>query len=127
LSYSTKGSGSGSSVDKVREATKLLKQEKPSLLVDGEIQADVAVEEGVCRIKSPDSFIRGDANVLIFPNLDSGNISYKLTQRLAHANAFGPLLLGLNFPASDLSRGCSINDIVDIIAITSVRCKCQRC
>lgn len=126
LSYSTKGSGRGASVDKVNEATKILKQEEPSLLVDGELQTDAAVEAEVSRIKSPDSPIKGDANVLIFPNLDSGNISYKLTQRLAHADALGPLLLGLNYPASDLSRGCSVNDIVDIITLTSMRSRCQR-
>ncbi len=126
LSYSTKGSGRGASVDKVREATDVLKKEEPSLLVDGEIQADAAVNEGVCRIKSADSPIGGDANILIFPNLDSGNIAYKLVQRLTGANALGPFLMGLNFPASDLSRGCSAQDIVDIISITSLRCKCQR-
>ncbi len=125
LSYSTKGSGRGVSVDKVNEATKILKQEESSLVIDGELQADAAVEAGVARIKSPDSPIKGDANVLIFPNLDSGNISYKLTQRLAHADALGPLLLGLNYPASDLSRGCSANDIVDIITLTSTRSRCQ--
>ncbi len=126
LSYSTCGSGSGKSVDKVKEATEILKKQVPSLLVDGEVQSDVAVDVNVAKIKSPDGLIKGEANVLIFPNLDSGNIAYKLIQRLTNTVALGPLLLGLNFPASDLSRGCSVNDIVDIITITSLRRKCQK-
>ncbi|MFH0839277.1 MAG: phosphate acetyltransferase [Candidatus Omnitrophota bacterium] len=127
LSYSTKGSGVGDSVNKVREATNILKQEEPSLMVDGELQADAALDEKVAMIKAPATVIKGDANILIFPNLDAGNIAYKLIQRLACADALGPLLLGLNFPASDLSRGCSVNEIVDIVSVTSLRCGCKRC
>jgi len=121
LSYSTKGSAKGKSVEKIEEALELLKTMSPDLLADGEIQADAAIVPEVAEIKCPDSPIAGKANVLIFPNLESGNISYKLTQRLANARAVGPLLLGLNKPCSDLSRGCSIEDIVDCVAATAVR------
>jgi phosphate acetyltransferase len=122
LSYSTKGSGGfGSSIEKVQKATKLVKDREPELLIDGEIQVDCAVVPEVAQRKDPDSKIKGRANVFIFPNLDAGNISYKLTQRLARARAIGPLIQGLQKPASDLSRGCDFQDIIDAVAITAVR------
>ncbi len=122
LSYSTKGSGgSGKSVQKVQEATRLVTHREPNLLIDGEIQVDCAVVPEVAQRKDPASRIKGRANIFIFPNLDAGNISYKLTQRLAKARAIGPLLQGLQKPASDLSRGCNVQDIIDAVALTAVR------
>lgn len=121
LSYSTKGSASGPCVQKVIDATNLAKQIEPGLIIDGELQADAAVVAPIAKIKSPDSPIQGDANILIFPDLDCGNISYKLVERLALGRAVGPIMLGLNKPASDLSRGCEPEDIVDAICITVVR------
>lgn len=121
LSYSTKGSARGRGIDKVIEALKLAKQMKPELLIDGELQADAAIVPEVAWIKYPDSPLGGRANVLIFPDLEAGNIGYKLVQRLAKARAIGPLIVGSNKPASDLSRGCSVEDIVDCVAITAVR------
>ena len=122
LSYSTKGSGgSGKSIQKVQEAVRLVMQREPDLLIDGEIQVDCAVVPEIAQRKDPDSRIKGRANIFIFPNLDAGNISYKLTQRLAKARAIGPLIQGLKKPASDLSRGCDFQDIIDAVAITAVR------
>lgn len=121
LSYSTKSSASGKSIEKIVEALKLLKEMAPDLLVDGELQVDAAIVPEVAEIKYPHSVLGGEANILIFPNLDAGNISYKLVQRLANARAIGPLLLGLNKPCSDLSRGCSVEDIVDCVAVTAIR------
>lgn len=121
LSYSTKGSASGRFVEKVREATKLVKEARPDLLVDGELQLDSAIVPDIAKIKDPNGILGGMANVLIFPSLDAGNIAYKLTQRLAKARAVGPLLVGLSKPASDLSRGCIIDDIVDCVAVTALR------
>jgi len=121
LSFSTKGSAEGRWIDKVREATKIAKEKEPSLLIDGELQADAALDEEVAKIKLPFSPVAGKANVLIFPNLDAGNISYKLTQRLAKARAVGPIILGFKQFCSDLSRGCSIEDIIDCTAITVIR------
>ncbi|MFA4991958.1 MAG: phosphate acetyltransferase [Candidatus Omnitrophota bacterium] len=122
LSYSTKGSGgSDKSIQKVQEAVRLVIQRQPDLLIDGEIQVDCAVVPEVALRKDPNSRIKGRANIFIFPNLDAGNISYKLTQRLARARAIGPLLQGLSRPASDLSRGCDAQDVVDAAAITAVR------
>lgn len=121
LSYSTKGSAKGKSIDKIAEALGLLKEMAPELLVDGELQVDAAIVPEVAKIKYPNSPIGGKANILIFPNLESGNISYKLVQRLGNARALGPLLLGLKKPASDLSRGCSVEDIVDCVAVTAIR------
>jgi len=103
------------------EAVKRAKEIAPGLLIDGEFQVDSAIVPEVANIKCPGSEIGGRANVLIFPDLNSGNISYKLTQRLANARAVGPLLLGFTKPCSDLSRGCGVEDIVDAVAITSVR------
>lgn len=121
LSYSTKGSAKGKSIEKVTEAADLLKEMAPSLVADGEVQLDAAIVPEVSKIKNPDSPLGGMANVLIFPNLDAGNIGYKLVQRLARARAIGPLFLGLKKPASDLSRGCFVEDIVDCAAITAIR------
>lgn len=121
LSYSTKGSAKGKSIDKITEALALLKEMSPGILADGELQVDAAIVPQVAKIKYPDSPVGGKANVLIFPNLEAGNIGYKLVERLAKARAVGPLILGLKKPASDLSRGCSIEDIVDCVAVTAIR------
>lgn len=121
LSYSTKGSAKGKSIGKIAEALTTLKEMAPELLVDGELQVDAAIVPEVAKIKYPDSPVGGRANVLIFPNLEAGNIGYKLTQRMANARAVGPLFLGLNRPASDLSRGCIVDDIVDCVAVTAIR------
>jgi len=121
LSYSTKGSASGRLVDKIKEATSLARELSPDLIIDGELQVDSAIVSDVAKIKDPGGIIVGNANVLIFPNLESGNISYKLVQRLANARAVGPILQGLNFPCSDLSRGCNADDVVDCVAVTSIR------
>lgn len=120
LSFSTKGSASDPTVDKVIEATKLAKELKPDLIIDGELQVDAAIVPGVAQIKAPDSILKGRANILIFPDLSSGNIAYKIVQRLAKAHAIGPLILGLVKPCSDLSRGCLVEDIIDAIATTAV-------
>jgi phosphate acetyltransferase len=121
LSYSTKGSASGRFVEKIKEATALAREIAPDLVIDGELQVDAAIIPAVAKIKDPSGLIAGEANVLIFPNLESGNISYKLVERLAKARAIGPILQGLNYPCSDLSRGCSAEDIVDCVAVTSIR------
>lgn len=121
LSYSTRGSAAGKAIETIREGLKLLKGLAPRLLCDGEMQLDAAIIPEVAKIKYPDSPVAGKANVLIFPDLEAGNIGYKLVQRLASARALGPLLLGLNKPASDLSRGCIVEDIVDSVAVTAIR------
>jgi phosphate acetyltransferase len=121
LSYSTKGSAITKSAEKISEALALLKTLSPTILADGELQGDAAIVPDVAEIKCPDSPINGKANVLIFPNLEAGNISYKLVQRLSGCRAIGPLFLGLNKPASDLSRGCFVQDIVDSVAVTALR------
>jgi phosphate acetyltransferase len=119
LSFSTKGSAQHEMVDKVVKATEIAKSMDPTLKIDGELQADAAIIESVGLKKAPGSPIAGKANVLIFPSLESGNIAYKLVQRLAHAEAIGPVLQGMAAPINDLSRGCSVNDIVELIAITA--------
>ncbi|MFA5569997.1 MAG: phosphate acetyltransferase [Sphaerochaetaceae bacterium] len=118
LSYSTKGSARGPMVDKVTEALKILQEKRPDLQVDGELQLDAAIVESVGQSKAPGSTVAGKANVLIFPDLQSGNIGYKLVQRMANAEAFGPMMQGFAKPVSDLSRGCSTEDIVVTTAVT---------
>lgn len=119
LSHSTKGSAHHTDVDKVVEATKLAQESYPQYYIDGELQLDAAIIPEIAKIKAPNSNVAGKANVLIFPDLDSGNIGYKLVERLAHAKAYGPLTQGIKYPVNDLSRGCSIDDIVGVIAITA--------
>ena len=121
LSYSSKGSATGPRVDRVKEAVVRARETAPGLLVDGEYQVDSAIVPEVARIKCPGDNVAGKANVLIFPDLNAGNISYKIVQRLANARAVGPLLQGFTKPCSDLSRGCIPDDIVDAVAVTSIR------
>lgn len=121
LSHSTNGSSKHVDVDKVVEATKLAKKRFPQYNIDGEMQLDAAIIPEIAKTKFPDSKVAGNANVLIFPNLDAGNIGYKLVQRLAKADAYGPITQGIAKPVNDLSRGCSVDDIVGVIAITCLQ------
>ncbi len=122
LSFSTKGSAQHPKLDKIHEALKMIKYKRPKLIIDGELQVDAALVPEVAKKKCPKSPIKGDANVLIFPDLESANIAYKLVERLAKARAIGPLLQGLKKPVNDLSRGCNYKDIVNVTAFTSCEC-----
>lgn len=121
LSFSSMGSAKHELVDKVVEASKIANELRPDLLIEGELQLDTAIVPEVCKSKAPNSKLKGKANILIFPDLQSGNIGYKLVQRLANAEAIGPICQGFAKPLNDLSRGCSVGDIVNMVAVTSVQ------
>ena len=121
LSFSTKGSAKADCVTKVQEAVAIAKEKYPNVMLDGELQLDAALDPTVAALKAPGSEVAGHANTLIFPGLEAGNIGYKLVQRLAKAEAYGPVLQGLSMPVNDLSRGCSADDIVGVVAMTAVQ------
>lgn len=126
LSYSTYGSAKSENTNKVIEATNIVRQKQKDILIDGELQLDAAIVPDVASSKAPGSNVAGEANTLIFPNLDAGNIGYKLVQRLGKAEAYGPLCQGISRPVNDLSRGCSSGDIVGVVAITAVQAQLQK-
>ena len=126
LSYSTYGSAHSASTEKMIEATKLVKEKAPNILTDGELQLDAAIVPEVAAFKAPNSPLKGEANVLIFPDLGAGNIGYKLVQRLAKAEAYGPLCQGIAKPVNDLSRGCSSEDVAGVVAITAVQAQIKK-
>ena len=126
LSYSTKGSAKGELIDKVTAALELARAARSDLQIDGELQADAALVPSVADLKAPGSFVAGSANVLIFPDLQAGNIGYKLVQRLAGAEAIGPICQGFNSPVNDLSRGCSSEDVVNVVAMTALQSAIDR-
>ena len=123
LSHSTNGSSKCSDVDKVKDAVNMFKDKYPNIIADGELQLDAAIVPSICESKFSNSKIKGDANILIFPDLDAGNIAYKLTERMANAKAYGPITQGIKKPINDLSRGCNSDDIVGVIAITCNQAK----
>jgi phosphate acetyltransferase len=126
LSFSTMGSAKHEFVDKVVKATEIAKGARPDLLIDGELQLDAAIDLGVAKQKAPNSIVAGNANVLVFPDLQSGNIGYKLVQRFAKAKAIGPVCQGFAKPINDLSRGCNVEDIVNVVAVTAVQAQIQK-
>ena len=121
LSYSTKGSAKSDSIESVKNSLNIVRERRPDIKIDGELQLDAAVDKTVANLKAPESDVAGDANVFVFPDLNAGNIGYKLVQRFAKANAYGPITQGLAKPINDLSRGCIAEDIVGVIAITAVQ------
>ena len=125
LSFSTMGSAKHELVEKVKKATEIAKSMRPDLEIDGELQLDAAIVKKVGELKAPNSKVAGKANVLVFPDLQAGNIGYKLVQRFANADAIGPVCQGFAKPINDLSRGCSDDDIVNVVAVTAVQAQAQ--